>query len=217
MGLAVVHGVGNQRQGDQASGQHAGDEEITHRLAGGQTVHDKGNAGGNDDAQSAGSGYKRGGKFQAVSQIGQNGNAHGADGRDSRRRGSGNRAIEQTGDNYRDGQSRRQHSQKVGEKVKQTLGNTALCHQNAGDNKQRHRQHRLHVNGRNKVSDAIGRRGHHRRVDNGGEYAGNRNADADGNADGQQHEEHNKQNGYGIHNVPSFDCLPAARRALTER
>ena len=106
MDLTVDVRIDHQAQGDQHTRQETGQEQLGNGGAGGVAVHDVGDTGGNDDAQTAGHGHQCGGKGQVIAHTGQQGDAHRTHGRGSSGAGTGDGTVEQACKGHRAGETR---------------------------------------------------------------------------------------------------------------
>ena len=103
-------------------------EQVTDRCAACHAVHNKRNAWRDDDAEAAGDCDDCGGEGPVISEAGKDRDRHTADcGYRSRGR-SGDRTVEQTGDNDGTRHASRESAEKIGKDIEQLLGDAALCH-----------------------------------------------------------------------------------------
>ena len=134
------HGVNHHEQADQDAGQHAGQEQITSGNTGCQRIQHERDRGRNNDAQAAGHGDQASAPLALIAQTDHEGDAHGTDSGGGGRAGTGDGAVEQAGQDDRAGDAAGELAHEVGKEVEQLLGNAALRHDDAAQDKQGHRQ-----------------------------------------------------------------------------
>ena len=116
--LTVINHIQHQQASNQQAWDNPGQEQIADRRAGGHAIHNKRDAGrDNDPKPSSHSHYCRR-KSLVIPQPHQNGDRHAAYGSHRSRRRPRNRAIKQAGDNHGAGDTRRQPAQEKGKDVK---------------------------------------------------------------------------------------------------
>ena len=174
MFLAVIDRIDHQQQGDQDARDDARGKQVADRLARSKTVHDKGNAGRNDDAQASGHGNDGDTEFLFISQTQENGKCHAADSRHSGDAGAGNRPVEEAGDDDRAGKACRPLADQIGKQIEKTAGNAALGHQDTGQDEHGHCQHGKAVQRVEHGPDNIGRARCKGRVKGTGQNTGRR-------------------------------------------
>ena len=168
----VEYRIGHQADGDQNSGDNAGDEQLADGGSSGHSIHNKGNTGRDDDTQTGGGSYHRTGKLFIVSQREKDWNGHGTYCGAGCGAGTGDRTIEQAGSDDGTGDPTGNMSQQIGKDIEDFFRNAALCHDDAGEDEQGSGQdagtvtstndaseHELYVAGKIRVNESGGHSG----------------------------------------------------------
>ena len=138
--LAVEVGVNHHDGADDKAGDDTCDKQVTDGLSGGQTVHNERYGRRDYYAETACRGDHADDELLAVAEVNENRDTHGADSRDGRGSGAGNRAVKQAGDDGRIRHTAGGLAYKVGEKSVKSVGYAALSHQVTGEDEERNSQ-----------------------------------------------------------------------------
>ena len=95
----------HQADADQDTGDDTCDEQIADRLTGRYTEHNKDQARRDNNAKASGNSYHRSGEVLIITQTNQQRNTHCANCSCRCRTRTGNRSVENTGNNYGAGKS----------------------------------------------------------------------------------------------------------------
>ena len=183
--LAVHVGIRHEQHTDQNARHNTCKEQLADGCAGSHCVHDEGNTGRNDDAKAACHRDDRRGEYLVISHLDKERDRHTSYCRNGCRCGTGNRTIEQTRNDDRAGDAGRPLSKEIGEDVEQPLGNLSSRHQDAGQNKHRHRKERETVDAAYHRTDDIAGACRKGRIKGAGEHRNDSERDRNRNCDHQ--------------------------------
>ena len=196
------HDDGDQRKAHHNAGENAAHEHIADGNAGDRGVNDEGNGRRDHDGDRGGRRHqgrgKRGGEAAAVDHRGDQDDAERRDGRGA---GAGDGAEEAGHDDADDGDAAADMTDAVIDKVDQSCGDAGLCHDVAGEDKERDRQQQELCHA---VVDVGGDDG---KAVAGKKHCENRRgaeADCNGNVEQQHHKEASEQNQINHSFIPPF-------------
>ena len=190
--LAVEGGVQAQGDTDQDAGDEASHEEGADGSTGSHAVHNHGDGGGDNDADGTSSGSDGAGVVLVIILLEHAGDSQTTDSSHGSRAGTGNSSEEHAGHDGDQGKTAVFPAQEGVSDVEQTAGNTAGCHQLAGQHEERHGHQGERVGTGYQALSQIG--GLNDSAGHNGNKTGQTQRDANRNAENQKQREASKQN-----------------------